>query len=537
MVGDAAAPQAPASRPPGRPQRLPVDVTPIASAGVDTQRRLAWLLATLRLLSPATAHLSRSDFLSRLRLQGVAVDRSRLSRIENGTLPSTTALVTAYGSLIGKPEWLLPAVRSLLDRPDGVDEPPDTGRTEAQHLDTRSVDTQPVDDVFDVLLLGDATGGDWMQLVHDVSRFDRVYVHGTTWSELCTRLVTELTRSSGAAALYRSEAAAVLMRHPQARGHLIRSIGRFVMDRDTQNVAPALALLAQAGDVETSDLVLRLMKHDRPLLRRGALVATAALASRDALGPSAMRSVEQHVAVEFGKGEPLVHRTDHVELATQLPGAAFDRVMRATRSRSMRRQATMVRGSHEFLDAVAARSTADRIATRVETRLVRGAHDPDQMLRRLIREGLFHASQERRHQASMLLGASPYAPAVAAETLELTQDDDPVTAGLAWSMLRRLGHVVSRSDLAEAALGEGRSSLYPRALVTLGMAHGPIPDHAARRIMSDIGDTTSAGLRHAAVFALGMAGHPSLGWLRTSPQLGPAADWWTATGSSLHDAA
>ena len=46
----------------GRPQRLPNDASSIASDEYEGNKRLAWLLATNRMLGPATKESTRSDF-------------------------------------------------------------------------------------------------------------------------------------------------------------------------------------------------------------------------------------------------------------------------------------------------------------------------------------------------------------------------------------------------------------------------------------------------------------------------------------------
>ena len=101
--------------------------------------------------------------------------------------------------------------------------------------------------------------------------YERVYVHAATWTTVCNQLIDELTRSSGVAFLRRYEAAVALLANPQSRRHVTRSVGRFVMHPDAQNVAPALGLLREVADEAAGELVLRLMRGDNGLLRRGAI--------------------------------------------------------------------------------------------------------------------------------------------------------------------------------------------------------------------------------------------------------------------------
>ena len=69
--------------------------------------------------------------------------------------------------------------------------------------------------------------------------------------------------------------------------------------------------------------------------------------------------------------------------------------------REARRRVAQCRATMELVDGSVARIIAEGVAAFAEASTTRVAHDPDQMLRRLIREGLFHVQRDRRHVAAV----------------------------------------------------------------------------------------------------------------------------------------
>ncbi|WP_299056033.1 hypothetical protein [uncultured Nocardioides sp.] len=333
----------------------------------------------------------------------------------------------------------------------------------------------------------------------------------------------------------RHEAAVLLLSHDHVRGHVTRSLGRFVMDPAVQSSTPALALLAEVGDDVAADLLVRLMGDASPLLRHGATGVVATLAGRGGFGGQTIATLEQHVARDLAKGGPLVRRLDALELAVELPEVSLNRVLATTPDLAVRRRALLARRQRETVEPDVARSVSEGAAERVERSVGRRAHDPDQMLSRLLRESLFHLRRERRHLAAALLGASHYAPAVAEVVLELTGSDDEVIAATSWSLLRRLGHVVTREQLAESVMSEKRPDVYPRALISLGLSHGALPPEVSARLATDAVEHGLASTRHASLFALGLAGDPVLRALARVEPSRQGAQWWLSVGPAVLD--
>lgn len=516
-------------RPRGRPQALPVEPNDLGSPTIDAGRRLAWVLATNRLLSPESRLSAREPFIAALQDEGVSADSSRVSRWESARLRPPEPVLGAYERLLGLPDGAVASLDRFLRR--------SAGRNAALSDAAETIDHAQLDELFAAVEAGRATGGEWLRLALGLSRTDRVYVHPDTWRHVATRLISELTRSSGIAMLRRFEAASLLISHPQARAHLSRQVGEFVIDPDAQNVVPALALLRVVGDEPAAELVLRLLGSRNGLLRRGAAEVAGSLASQGVFRGVRADALERFVGSELSRVGDVGRRIDVLDLVGQVSEEAFARLLAAVPDVRVKRVLTRARTQREIGDADLCRIVAEGVATFAEAALGRTAHDPDLMLRRLVREALFHTQRERRHLAAVSLSLSPYARAVGRALLDLTTDPDQQVAAMAWSVLRRLGHVVDRETVATAALRERRDELRPRALLTLGLCHGPLREGDAAALAQSACDPgSSAEERHAAVFALGMAGHPCLEQAATSHSpMAPAARWWLRSGPSLHD--
>jgi hypothetical protein len=491
---------------------------------------MAWLLATSRLLSTCTAELPREAFLERVRARGVSIDASRISRWESGQLSATHKLIDAYEHVIGLPDGTLWATSRLLHRSVGEDARSATVRP----MEART--SEELDDLFDRIESRAATGGHWLRMTSDLAHFERVYLHRTTWTTLCTQLVAELTRSSGIAFFRRYEAACALLAHPQGGRHLSRSLGRFVLHPDVQNVSPALTLLREVSDQGAGSLVLKLMSDDNKMLRRGAIGVAASMAARDSFPEGTHDLLERHAGRELSKRGVINRRIDAIALATQLPESSYERLLAAIPEPRVRLRVEHARETLELVPRDLARAVSEAVATYAEAATRRAAYDPDQMLRRLVRESLFHVQQERRHLASVLLAVSPYGEHVARAILDLASDPDDLVAAMSWSVLRRLGHVLDRKRVTDALVNEARDGIRARGLLTLGLTSGPLEDDAGDMMMATAKETSSDALRHAAVFALGMTDQERLRVLAADqPELARPVGWWRALGPALHD--
>lgn len=524
-----------ASRRRGRPQRLPEDPTPIAAAQVSVPKRLAWLLAVSRIHSPDEAMARRNGFLARLQELGVTADASRVSRWESGSQPVPDTIVVAYEQALSLPSGSLLAVARGLHRALGAE------TAERRALPSLPGTDQDLDKLIGVVELGEATGGDWLSLAVELSRYDRIYLPERTWVDLCTTLINDLSRSAGVSYIRRYEAAALLMGQPVARRYLLRALGEHLMHPDVQVVIPTMSLLQEIKDGAASDLVLRLMTSEQRVLSSGAQSVVASKLARQHFSAEEAHSLVGHVvhSLRTTSGGPSGRRgLDAIDLAVQLPGDGYTRVRQSLKDPRMLQALEWARESGELVPTDVARTVARGLAAAVQSETPAWhATEPDLMLQHLVREALFHARKTRRLYAALLLSASPYAASVAHCCLQLAQDPNEFVAARAWGVMALVGHGRRRDEVAELALTESRPSVQSRALLTLAMSPDRLDAQEAATIAHCARVTDIDAIRHSAMFAIGMTGGPELDALATcdSEWHRRAAGWWRELGPALHD--
>lgn len=518
-------------RPRGRPQRLPYDNSTARSERPDGNKRLAWLLATSRLLTPAAASYSRAGFANVLHDAGLSADPSRISRWEAGTEALPQRLVRAYEQACGLGPHSLDLVRRMLTRTGYATHRP------AANPAPDAPDPTRIDVMVDNMSAGQADGLAWLDFVDEIDRYDRVYMHRKTWTEITSRLVDELSRAQGLAGMRRYEAAAALVADDRSRTYLSKSIGKLALTPNHRLVLPALHLLGEIGTPAASTLVLRLLDAREAALRSAASIVAASMVLRGRMDAAATE-LERYV------GTSLVH-TDHADrppsvaltdLAVRLDDDAFDRVVSATPSPQVRQALVQVYDSHELIAGDVARMVSDRIALQSETTFGRQTMDPDLMLRALIREALCHVSRERRHVASHVLAVSPFGPAVADGLLEITEHADDHLARLAWLSVRRLAGVVDQDRLVHRVMTESRPHLRNVAILSLVGSPSPIPGNAVDQLAGIAADGR-APYRDvdATIVALALMGHTNRisGAARGSDD--DTGAWWTALRGAIHE--
>ena len=532
-VGDDSSSEA-AARRRGRPQRLPEDRSPMGSHTVGVDQRVAWLLTTSRLLGPDAALARRDGFLKALRDRGVKVDNTRISRWESGLHSLPLHVIESYESVLGAAEGSLVAVVSGLRRAFGSGKIP---REPA--LNDEAVSAIDVDALLDRVEAGTAHGGNWLRLVSELSRFDRVFLRRAEWQRLCDQLIRELATSSGPGFVRRYEAAAMLIRHPEGQRHLTRALGFFVMHPDTQVMAPVLNLLAEVPDRAANELVLRMLHSDNPGLRRAAAGVAATKIVRRHLQDDVLEDLERHVVGNLRRGDSLDLRLDSFDLAVQLPEHSWERISGALRTRRAHQLVERARQDGELLPWSQTSTIINQMSLEVQQETpAHGPSEPDVLLTRLLREALVHAHKPRRHHAALLLAASPYAAAVSRHCLRLAGGENDVLAARAWTVLMRVRHPQGRQHLLDAALNEQRSAVRSRALLNVGLAVGPIEAEDAAKILDGVTESSRPIERHAAMFAIGMTGMSHLQELADQDNEWPgrSARWWIEHGPAVDDA-
>ncbi len=505
----------------------------MAAHHVSCEARVAWLLATSRLLHPDPEFTHRDQFVAALQERGVTVDNTRISRWESGAVPVPEPVIHAYEDVLGLGHGTLTTVVAGLRRMLGsgpVHPAPDV-------LFRESAD---VDQLLDLVTSRRSHGAHWQRLAGELTRHDRVFLRQKEWAKLANRLVVELSRSTGLGYVRRYEAAATLIRHPSAQRHLSRALGSFVMNPDTQVVAPVLNLLAEVDDPGVADLVLRMLSGESRALRRAASSVAAEKLRLGHFTEAELERIETFATHAISRGEPLDGGLDAFDLTIQLPSGSFARVTETVTDRRVQAQLGRARNMGELITRQQAAAVVADLGAAIQADVDTRRHpEPDLLLRRLVREALFHTHKQRRHQAALVLAASPYRSAVSRQCHLLTGGSNYFLAARAWTVLMRVGHAARRSEILLRSLAEPRPTLQSRALVNLGLSTEKIHSGEAKAILAQLTPDSRSSVKHGALFALGMAGAPELkilaehesGWFRRT------ASWWIEQGPAIHEPA
>jgi len=207
--------------------------------------------------------------------------------------------------------------------------------------------------------------------------------------------------------------------------------------------------------------------------------------------------------------------------------------------RRVQRQLANSRSTGELIPRLQAAAIVADLAAAVQADEtdVRRHPEPDMMLRRLLRESLFHMHKSRRHQAALLLASSPYRRAVSRQCHVLVGGSNYFLAARAWAVLMRVGHAGRRSEVLLRAMSEPRSTLRGRALVNIGLNERDLSEAEAQALLSSVAPTERGSVRHGLFFALGMSGSGLLVELtdHESDAFRRAAQWWRTQGPAIHE--
>jgi hypothetical protein len=516
----------------GRPQRLRDDPIAISARQISVDHRIGWLLATHRILDPEPVR-RQCDTLCSLALErGLRVDRSRISRWEGGTTPAGPEAIGLYETMLGLPAGSLATVAEGLRRALGGGSP---------RLHRVEPPGPGPDHLLDGALGGEElTGAQWQELARSLTAYESLYLRQSDWDLITTRLVAELGRAAGSASVRRFEAAARLIRHPSAQRHVWRALGRYVTDPDAQVVLPVLRLLTEVDDAAASTLALRMVSEDAdPRLRDAAASVAAVMLRRGRLPSTGLPSLEEYAAVTLRQPGALDRGLDAVDVAVQLPLPSFQRVLHRIADRWFQKQLARSRATGELVLPQQAAVFVAETAAAVQAEGSEPGHrpEPDLMLRRLLREALFHVHHPRRHHAALLLAASPYRRAVSRQLQEAASSPHSFLAARAWATLMRVGWSGRRDDLLLSATSEHRPSLRARALVNVGLDPLVLSSEEARALVESVPPTAGPSVRDGLLFALGMSGGAHLAELAAheSEDFRRAAQWWQAQGTAIHE--
>jgi hypothetical protein len=302
---------------------------------------------------------------------------------------------------------------------------------------------------------------------------------------------------------------------------------------------PVLHLLTEVPDPAAAELTLRMLVADseNKYLRRAASSVAATKLARGHFAADALPQLESHALGALRRGESLDGRLDAFDLAVRLPDESWERINGGLRTRRAHGHVSQARESDEMVPAARAAAVVADLAPAVQADTPsHQAQEPDLMLRRLLREALFHSHKPRRHYAALLIAASPYSRAAARHLLQLASDDNELFAARAWTVLMRVGHSSLRDRVLERALVDERPSVRSRALINVGLDGGLDSEQCG--LLADRLPESKPLERHSTLFALGMCGSPRLPELSKAddPDVAKAARWWLDRGPAIHDA-
>ncbi len=519
----------------GRPVQMPDDPSSMRSGTVNAAARTAWLLSTCRSLSPDPDAARRASFVTTLRDTGVSADVTRLSRWESGAQAVPTRALCGYEDVLGLAKGsLVAAHRGLLRMCDPSGPAPDPVHFGDPDAPADHVAGDLMERAIDPLL--PMTGGDWLSLAVELTRFEMVLLPRPTWEALCARLVNELARTTGPDRLRRYEAAVTLICHPVAQRHLVQALGEWLTEPAVQVVSPLLPLLQHVPAEQASKLVLRLLDSDSRAIGQGAVQVAATKADRGhfqgvALALLEQRAIRELVSPQGQKG------IDILDLAAHLPDTSYRRVLATVRDAQMRHRLDQARETRCLLPGDVARALSRTIAQEAQAVTPSTyATEPDQLLYRLVREVLFHVHGSRRATAAHLLSVSPYRDAVADGCLNLATGESQFVSGRAWEAVWLLGLGNGRDDVAAMATDERHPWFQRRALSALGLCGEPLDDGEATQVAETARRTSHRGVRSAALLALGSGAPAHLHQMDSLPPDDRAvAAWWLKVGPALHD--
>ncbi|MDQ4051508.1 MAG: hypothetical protein M3237_02265 [Actinomycetota bacterium] len=512
----------PTARRRGRPFRLPTDPTPIPDPVPGLGHRLAWLLGSSRIYASDPEVARRDSFIGALQEVGTVADTTRLSRWESGRVGVPMSVVRAYETVLGLPAGQLIIGASGLvrggERVNRRGETPQVDPTQA-HL--------RLDELFETVLAGRAPGHVWLDLCDHLTRQQHLYLLPDTWRQISDLLATELGCSTGLAYVARFDALRTLVANPPSRRHAVKAIGSVVTHPATVFMIHPLVLLQEVDDEQAWDLLARILQGPPSTLRAGAAWALAGKVTRGDFAGLGLEGVEALVVDILQRSRSSLSRLDALTLVRALPAESQTRIALQTTEATARTALDLAQRNAEIRDAHRARSVSSKIADAAQnTTAIDYLVGQDQMLHRLVREALFHVDHGRRHQASLLLAASPYRAALGHPLMELAARSKETIAVTATAALFQIADQRQRSALLKVSLSDPRATVRAAALMALGQVVGEVSAEESDRLRAILDHPVPEPLKGAVLHVLGMGSAPCLEELASDGPHTEAARWW-----------
>ena len=514
----------------GRLQQIAYDATPLHTPTPDLDARIGWLLAMSRLYCQDQRYADGALFVQALADQGVTASRSRVSRWESGDTAASYDGLAGYEAVLGRETGSLTGLVGYL-----------RGALPAKARPQPSIDPgEPgfgarLDALIDRAEDGVATAIEWQQLGWHLAAVPLVHLREQTWQTVARRAVSLVSRAVGGAQLLLHNAVADIATLSRSHDFLVDAIEEYLGDPDAQVVTTPFSLLQRIPTRRAGDLVLDMFEEPRtpPLIMLSVSMVTQMVARGDLTEEQRARLGMQVLRQWRDNPERSARRL--AELIAVLPEGL----------RSPLTDAADRSGQDALSYAVKHGEARTRAATRLSADLADGArlrtpgepaHAQDRMLPRLVREVLFHRDHERRHQAGLVIAASPFAAGVCDELLLLLSDEErsaDVRLTAAWAV-RYLADDAHRMRILRLIDAPDELVAAP---VTLALGHIGFDEVSDQVLRSTLSRTLSNQSR-AAMYALGMTGSPGLAGIARSTAAPDwqrrAAAWWEAQGPAVH---
>ncbi|MCZ4498686.1 MAG: hypothetical protein JWQ74_1239 [Marmoricola sp.] len=518
----------------GRPIRFPRDTTPMADIYTDSTPRLAWLLLRWRLHSGVPRLVQRKSFADGLVSLGVNADPSRVSRWESGSHRIPERVLFGYAEMLGLPAGHFTAIaHNLRSAIDPTTEP-------GSLLITGIPETQPeLDALFSRMETHPVSGDAWIQLAAAIDAGTYMYLPEAMWADLVEKLLGELVRSVGIAHIQRLAASGVVARHLPAQRVMAKGIGRLVTTPATRFVSPALMLFRDIVNPEVDSLLLRMASGPRGQVRRGASTTIASKVARGHFDENVLAELEAAMPDLLENRVGLHHPTDTVNILAALDAPRQQRILQQLEDRAgvPSLEETLRTGlsvpvdrSHKLASMIARRATGMVAVAGALT-------EADQMLVRLLEEALFHVHRERRYQAALLLGASPFAEALPTAIMGSLETSDRYSTSRGLSLISFLDPKPEiAGQLLQWVLNSPQNWLKCRAMVALTPLGPHLGDAAQDSIASMIAASDDAEVLHTGLNLLGVISAPKLEMaVEGKPDGRAAAEWWREFGPVINE--
>ena len=516
---------------PGRTQRIPVDETPLNAPRPDINARIGWLLLMSRLHHSDESFQDGHRFAEALCDSGAHVSRSLVSRWESGKISVSYEGMTAYETVLGLEAGQVSSITVYVK----ASMPGVTTRVSQPKVDaTTPAFAERLDDLIDVAEAGAASPRDWQELGWHVAAAPMIHLRRGTWEALSRRLVNLLPRSVRVAYRQLSTAAMSIATLPRAQSFLVEAIADYISDPAVQVVTSPTGLLDRLPTRDAARLVLDLIDHpgSRPLYLTAVWAATQKLVRGDFTVDE--RNRLGVLVLKAWRRDPVQTGQDLAELIGALPEGLRSTLVQASDRAGRKRLGYVVEHGEELL-AAKARVFAEEVAAQARSGIaVQATYSDDRMLPRLIREALFHRDSERRHLASLLLSASPFATSVTDELLARLSEPYPdwIRGRLA-TLVRYLSIDVHRLRLVDLLDDPADEVAVPAAQAVGHLRFNVVSDQALRNSLA----REWSNRQQAKMYALGMSGSPVLGLLAASSNAPEwqraAASWWLRNGPAI----